>query len=106
MTMKKSTKKTRRERISPEKAARELEDSPKWIVEHHRIYRDFRFADFSQALRFVNRVATVAEKVGHHPNITMHEYAFVRIETYDHMLSGLSNFDLKLVRAIDQISGQ
>ena len=89
--------------ISPEEAYDALGKSLRWIVEQRRIYRDYRFANFQQALKFANAVAQVAGRVGHHPNISLHEYHFVRIETYDHLTGGLSTKDLELVRAIDRL---
>lgn len=92
-----------REPIAPENAYDALGKASHWIVEQKRIYRDYRFADFPQALRFVNAVAKIAERVSHHPNITLHEYHFVRIETYDHLTGGLSTKDFELIRAIDRL---
>lgn len=90
--------------LSPEKAYQKLKHSPEWIVERGRIYRDFRFENFAAAMRFVNRVAAVAERIGHHPNILMHEYHFVRIETYTHLTGGLSNRDVALAQAISRLA--
>lgn len=89
--------------ISPEAAYRKLKHSPEWIVERGRIYRDFRFETFREALKFVLGVGTIAEKIGHHPSIVMHEYHFVRVETYTHLTGGLSNRDVELVRAIEKL---
>lgn len=92
-----------RKPIAPEDAYRALGKASRWVVEPKRIYRDYRLAGFRQALRFANAVAKVASRVGHHPNILLHEYHFVRIETYDHLTGGLSTKDLELVRAIDRL---
>lgn len=89
--------------LSPETAYQKLKHSPEWIVERGRIYRDFRFENFAAAIRFVDRVAAIAERIGHHPNILMHEYHFVRIETYTHLTGGLSNKDVELVGAIEKL---
>lgn len=40
-----------------------------WVEEGGALRRDFRFADFAEALAFVNRVGEVAEQVNHHPDI-------------------------------------
>ncbi|MBI2097155.1 MAG: 4a-hydroxytetrahydrobiopterin dehydratase [Candidatus Sungbacteria bacterium] len=97
---------TKRIPVSPEEAANALREMPQWIVEKSRIYRDFRFENFKKALAFVNRVAKVAETVRHHPNILIHEYSFVRIEIYDHLLAGLSNYDILLIKAIERGLGK
>ncbi len=42
-----------------------LQSVPDWtVVNDHHLYREFRFADFRQALDFVNRVGAVAEEAG------------------------------------------
>ena len=34
-----------------------------------KIRKEFKFGDFVEAMEFVNKVADIAEKEGHHPNI-------------------------------------
>jgi len=47
---------------------------PQWTVsaDGKRIARTFTFKDFVQAMKFVNKVADVAEAQGHHPDIHIH----------------------------------
>jgi 4a-hydroxytetrahydrobiopterin dehydratase len=87
--------------ISPEVAYRALEGHPGWVVERHRLYRDFRLGSFIEAIALVNRVAEVAERAGHHPNILVHEWCFVRVELYSHLADALSDLDVELALAID-----
>ena len=95
-----------RTKFSPEEVYQRLEHHPLWVVEHSRIWRDFRFETFTQALEFVNRVAEAAKKIGHHPNIWMHEYHFLRIESYDHLTGGLSSKDVELAVAVDGLAAK
>lgn len=87
--------------ITPEDAYTRLEDHPAWIVERSRIYRDYRFASFRDAVAFVVRVADVAEALGHHPNILLHEWCFVRLELYSHLRDSLTQADVDLAIALD-----
>ncbi len=89
--------------LTPEDAYRALKAHPAWIVERDRIRRDFRFASFAAAMDFVNRVAVVAETVGHHPNIRLHEWCFVELEVYSHVSGGLTSKDVELATAIDDM---
>jgi 4a-hydroxytetrahydrobiopterin dehydratase len=89
--------------ISPEVAYRALEGHPTWVVERHRLYRDFRLGSFTEAISFVTRVAEVAERLGHHPNILVHEWCFVRLELYSHLEDALSDRDVELALAIDRM---
>ena len=54
-------------------------------------------------MRFANRVARVAEKIGHHPDITIHGYRHIRIETHTHATGGLSSHDVALALAIENL---
>jgi len=87
--------------IAPEVAYTLLQDHPAWIVERSRIYRDYRFASFRDAVRFIVRVADVAEAHAHHPNITLHEWCFVRLELYSQLHDRLTQADVDLAVALD-----
>jgi 4a-hydroxytetrahydrobiopterin dehydratase len=93
----------RTDAIAPEDAYRALRAHASWIVERNRIRRDLRFASFSAAMDFVNRVAAVAEAIGHHPNIRLHEWCFVELEVYSHVSGGLTGKDVELAAAIDEM---
>jgi 4a-hydroxytetrahydrobiopterin dehydratase len=87
--------------LSPEAASRGLTAHPAWIVERDRIRRDLRCASFIAAIDHIDRVAVVAETVGHHPNIRLHEWCFVELEIYSHVSGGLTQRDVELVEAVD-----
>ncbi|RYF80544.1 MAG: 4a-hydroxytetrahydrobiopterin dehydratase [Chitinophagaceae bacterium] len=38
-----------------------------WKEDNNALYRQFEFADFSEAFAFMTRVALLAEKANHHP---------------------------------------
>lgn len=38
-----------------------------WTEENNKLYRKFKFKDFSEAFAFMTRVALAAEKMDHHP---------------------------------------
>jgi pterin-4a-carbinolamine dehydratase len=48
-------------------------------------------------------VAAVAESLGHHPNIRLHEWCFVELEIYSHVSGGLTTRDVELSMAIDRM---
>lgn len=87
--------------ISPEAAYRALDGHPGWVVERHRLYRDYRFESFTSAIKFVNRVAELAERLGHHPNIRLHEWCFVQLELYSHQYGTISTLDVEFALALD-----
>ncbi len=87
--------------VSPEAAVKALAGHPSWVVGRGHIYRDYRFASFRSAMAFVNRVADLAERVRHHPNITVHEWCFVQLELYSHITGTITSRDLEFVAALD-----
>ncbi len=75
---------------------------PGWqVVAEHHIARTFSFPDFKTALEFVNRVGTVAEQEGHHPDIYL-SWGRVEVKTYTHKIDGLTESDFILAAKIDR----
>jgi 4a-hydroxytetrahydrobiopterin dehydratase len=67
-----------------------------------RLTRAFEFADFVAAMRFVNRVAEVAEAEGHHPDIAIH-WNKVDLVLWTHKIGGLHENDFILAAKIDRL---
>ena len=76
---------------------------PGWkVTESHHIEREFKFPDFVSALGFVNKIGDVAEREGHHPDLTL-SWGRVHVLTYTHSIKGLSESDFILAAKIDQL---
>ena len=87
--------------LSDEDVRRGLEGSD-WRREGDAIVRDRRFADFAEAMAYVNRVAEAAEAAGHHPDVLLHGWNRVRLTLSTHSAGGLTRADLDLARELDQ----
>ncbi|MEK7341744.1 MAG: 4a-hydroxytetrahydrobiopterin dehydratase, partial [Candidatus Binatota bacterium] len=68
----------------------------KWIT------KEFQLKNFVEAMKFVNRVAGLAEGEGHHPDIHIH-YNRVRFDIWTHAIDGLSENDFILAAKIDAL---
>jgi 4a-hydroxytetrahydrobiopterin dehydratase len=68
------------------------------------IVREYKLADFAAAIVFVNRVAEVAERADHHPDILVHGWNKVRLELSTHSQGGLTEADFALAAEIDRLS--
>ena len=68
------------------------------------ITRKFVFADFNQAFGFMTRAALVAEKMDHHPE-WFNVYKTVEVTLSTHDAGGLTERDIKLAEAMDNIAG-
>jgi len=72
------------------------------VIEEHHITKTFKFPDFLEALKFVNRVGELAEEQGHHPDIFL-AWGRVEITTWTHKINGLTESDFILASKIDQL---
>jgi 4a-hydroxytetrahydrobiopterin dehydratase len=90
--------------LSERDAARGLESTPAWRLEDNgtRLARSFEFEDFVGAMRFVNRVAEVAEQQGHHPDIAIH-WNRVDLLLWTHKIGGLHENDFILAAKIHRL---
>lgn len=68
-----------------------------------KISRTWLLKDFVTAMKFVTRVATLAEKNGHHPDI-MISYNKVTLDLFTHSINGLSENDFILAAKIDRLA--
>jgi 4a-hydroxytetrahydrobiopterin dehydratase len=64
------------------------------------IEKTYRFADFAEAMRFVNRVADIAERLNHHPDIQI-SWATVSLRIVSHAAGGVTQQCLELAGGID-----
>ncbi len=73
------------------------------VVDRDAIRKSYHFGDFSEAWGFIARIALLAEKMDHHPEL-FNVYNRVEIVLSTHDCEGLSERDIKLARAIDEIA--
>ena len=73
------------------------------VADRDAIRKSYHFADFSEAWGFLSRVALIAEKMAHHPEI-FNVYNRVEIILSTHDVEGLSERDIKEAAAIDEIA--
>jgi 4a-hydroxytetrahydrobiopterin dehydratase len=80
-----------------------LTDLPGWDVREGKLFREFRFADFSQAFAFMTRVALLAEKLDHHPDWSnVYNRVIIALQTHD--VGGITAFDVELARRIGALA--
>jgi 4a-hydroxytetrahydrobiopterin dehydratase len=88
--------------LSEKAVAAKLHLVPGWKIEEGQLVRDFSFANFIQAMEYVNRVAELAEGAGHHPDIDI-RYNKVHLALVSHDAGGLTERDFDVATAIDSI---
>jgi 4a-hydroxytetrahydrobiopterin dehydratase len=74
-----------------------------WSRDGDAIVREWTLGDFAGAIAFVNRVADLAERANHHPDVLLHSYNHVRLTLSTHSQGGLTDADFELAGEIDRI---
>ena len=80
-----------------------LEQLEGWIIQDAALEKNFLFADFRQAMAFLNAVAEVAEQMQHHPDI-WNVYNNVRLRLHTHDAQAITQLDVQLAQAINNLS--
>ncbi|HLD81806.1 MAG TPA: 4a-hydroxytetrahydrobiopterin dehydratase [Patescibacteria group bacterium] len=72
------------------------------VIDKTKIQHRFTLKDFLSAMKFVNTVADISEKEGHHPDI-MISYNKVTITLWTHAIRGLSQNDFILAAKVEHV---
>lgn len=75
-----------------------------WTEVDGALQREFAFANFAEALAFVNAVGEAAEAADHHPDITMHDYKLVTLRWRTHSAEAITDLDYTLAARCDELS--
>jgi 4a-hydroxytetrahydrobiopterin dehydratase len=89
--------------LSSQAIEEKLKQLQGWKLEGGEIVREFSFADFVEALRFVNAVGEKAEAANHHPDIDI-RYNRVKLALISHDAGGLTERDFRLAEVVNGIS--
>ena len=80
-----------------------MSDAPLgWVLVDGALEREFRFADFAEALAFVNRVGELAEEANHHPDIEIH-WNRVRLRWWTHLTGTVTDRDHELAERTNDL---
>lgn len=94
------------ERLSEAQIEKELENLPDWKrLDEKWIGRRYRFKDYLNGVRFVDKVAEYAESKQHHPFISI-DYKIVTMKISSWQMKGLTDLDFEMVRHFDELYEQ
>ena len=79
----------------------QLAEAKGWKLRRKEISKLFVFEDFLGGIRFVNRVARLAEAMNHHPDFDI-RYNKIKLTLTTHDDGGLTMKDFKLAAKIDR----
>jgi len=78
-----------------------LKTHPAWKLQGGKLVREWTFKDFVEAMKFVNRVAELAEAAEHHPDIDI-RYNQVLLGLISHDAGGITRRDATMAGRIDK----
>lgn len=87
--------------LSDEEVRKYLTDLDKaWELKDGKIVKSFQFSSFMDAIEFVNKVAKVAERLDHHPIITIN-WKTVRLSLKSFDIDTITDRDINLAKKIE-----
>lgn len=72
------------------------------VVDGKKIKHSFPFNNFNESIAFAQKIATIANKQDHHPDLGVH-YKSVDVELTTHAIDGLSKNDFIMAAKIDEL---
>ncbi len=77
--------------------------SPEWaVVSGHHLERQVRLKNFAQAMALANRIAEIAERQGHHPDLLV-SWGRLTVTLFTHAIDGLHQNDFIMAARIDAL---
>ena len=72
------------------------------VINEHHLEKRFKFKNFTEALAFTNKVGTIAENQGHHPEIAL-GWGKVILTVWTHKIEGLTESDFIFAAKVEQM---
>jgi|TARA_B110000881_G_C18196672_1_gene327487 4a-hydroxytetrahydrobiopterin dehydratase len=69
---------------------------------NYYLEKEYKFKNFIESQKFVNKIGVIAELEGHHPDISF-GWGYAKIKIFTHAIKGLAESDFILASKIDQI---
>jgi 4a-hydroxytetrahydrobiopterin dehydratase len=80
----------------------ELGSSNRWELKDGKLIKSFQFPSFMNAINFVDEVANIAERLDHHPIITIN-WKTVKLSLKSFDVDAITKRDIALAKEIDKI---
>jgi len=68
----------------------------------NKIQKVYKFTKYMDGIKFVNKLAVLAEKEEHHPDITI-IWTTVTVELTTHDAGGLTLYDMRMAKKINEV---
>ena len=86
--------------ISESEALGLLKGLPGWQIENGRLVMGYEFSTFAEAVSFLDRIAIIASKEEHTPDVCIEDYNKMKLSLYTYCCGGLTENDFILAAKI------
>lgn len=76
---------------------------PGWELVDGKLRHTFGFGSFDQSMKFVAKIAAIADKFNHHPDICVHNKRSVRLTCWTRQMHCLTRVDFDLAEAFSAV---
>ena len=83
-----------------EKQIKKLIKNDDWNFNNESIDKNFKFTSYMDGIKFVNKIAELAEQKNHHPDILI-GWCNVNVSITSHDMGGVTNQCVELANEID-----
>ena len=90
-------------KLSDQEIAQALAELPGWAVVSGRLEKTYTFASYADGAAFALRVALMAEKRDHHPDLLGIRWKKVLVAYVTHSQGGITSLDIEAARAVDAV---
>ncbi len=91
-------------KLSEADIAQKLATLRGWQREGDAITREFVLGGFTEATRFIAKIAPIADAMDHHPDVQLYRYKRVKIILTTHSAGGITQNDFDLASKIDALA--
>lgn len=90
-------------KLSDQEIAQALAELQGWAVVSGRLEKTYTFTSYADGAAFAFRVALMAEKRDHHPDLLGIGWKKVLVAYVTHSQGGITSLDIEAARAVDAV---
>ena len=91
-------------KLSKQKIAQSLAKLSGWKHAGNALTKEFTLSSFTGAAKFIAKIAPIANRMDHHPDLQLHRYKRVKIMLTTHDAGGITRKDFDLAAKIDALA--
>lgn len=91
-------------KLSPSKIEQNLAKLSGWKRDRNALTKEFTLSSFTGAAKFIAKIAPIANRMDHHPDLQLHRYKRVKILLTTHDAGGITQKDFELAARIDTLA--